>query len=422
MKAVGILRSFALYLVIVVLALSCVRIIALERRKAELKRDRIELHHVKYGLFNVDEWKIILADIISKKINEVEVTQENRPQMKAKVEELLHRVINEVEAVMKEQNARSFGGIVQQILMDLFGSMDTVRKGIPRYADQVIDYLNDPANREELKGYLIKRLNEMIDETVGKTDYRLYSAILHDYKASDRLSCIAIIGQELTQVRARAYLYIGVLIACCAGLAALILLGRNYGATELGAMVLGAVVLLIAGLSLPMIDIEASISMFSFKLLGHEVAFKDQVLFYQSKSILQVVWILLQNGGAGLVLVAILVFAFSVLVPVAKLIASTITIIRNERPIHWLHRFLVFKSGKWSMADVMVVAIFMSFIGFNGVINSQLVQLTKQGGNVELFTTNNSVLQTGFYLFTAYCLVGLLLSAMIEKRLESVGR
>jgi hypothetical protein len=226
----------------------------------------------------------------------------------------------------------------------------------------------------------------------------------------------------LTQVRARAYLYIGVLIACCAGLAALILLGRNYGATELIAMVLGAVVLLIAGLSLPMIDIEASISMFSFKLLGHEVAFKDQVLFYQSKSILQVVWILLQNGGVGLVLVAILVFAFSVLVPVAKLIASTITIIRNERPTHWLHRFLVFKSGKWSMADVMVVAIFMSFIGFNGVINSQLVQLTKQGGNVELFTTNNSVLQTGFYLFTAYCLVGLLLSAMIEKRLESVGR
>jgi len=422
MKGLGILRSFVLYLVIVVLALSCVRIIALERRKAELKRDRIELHHVKYGLFNVDEWKIILADIISKKINELEVTQENRPQMKAKVVEVLHRVIDELEKVMREQNSRSLGGLVKQIFLDFFVNMDTVRKGVPRYADQVIDYLNDPANREELKGYLIKRLNEMIDETVGKTDYRLYSAILHDYKASDRLSCIAIIDQELTQVRARSYLYIGVLIACCAGLAALILLGRNYGATELIAMVLGAVVLLIAGLSLPMIDIEASISMFSFKLLGHEVAFKDQVLFYQSKSILQVVWILLQNGGAGLVLVAILVFAFSVLVPVAKLIASTITIIRNERPTHWLHRFLVFKSGKWSMADVMVVAIFMSFIGFNGVINSQLVQLAKQGGNVELFTTNNSVLQTGFYLFTAYCLVGLLLSAMIEKRLESVGR
>ena len=35
-------------------------------------------------------------------------------------------------------------------------------------------------------------------------------------------------------------------------------------------------------------------------------------------------------------------------------------------------RFLVFKSGKWSMADVMVVAIFMSYIGFTGIISSQL--------------------------------------------------
>ncbi len=71
------------------------------------------------------------------------------------------------------------------------------------------------------------------------------------------------------------------------------------------------------------------------------------------------------------------------------------------------------------MADVMVVAIFMSYIGFNGVINSQLTQLAAFSGNVEIFTTNNSVLQSGFYLFTGYCIIGLLLSAMIEKRLAA---
>ena len=70
-------------------------------------------------------------------------------------------------------------------------------------------------------------------------------------------------------------------------------------------------------------------------------------------------------------------------------------------------------------ADVMVVAIFMSYIGFNGVINSQLTQLAAFSGNVEIFTTNNSVLQSGFYLFTGYCIIGLLLSAIIEKRLAT---
>ena len=36
---------------------------------------------------------------------------------------------------------------------------------------------------------------------------------------------------------------------------------------------------------------------------------------------------------------------------------------------------------------------------------------------MQVFTTNNSVLQTGFYLFTGYCIIGLLLSAMIDKRM-----
>lgn len=184
-------------------------------------------------------------------------------------------------------------------------------------------------------------------------------------------------------------------------------------------MVVGASVLLLTGLSLPMIDIEATIASFSFTLVGEPVEFKDQVLFFQSKSILQVVGLLLKNGGVGLLLVALLVFSFSVLFPMAKLIASVVTIVQDREPTHWLHRFLVFKSGKWSMADVMVVAIFMSYIGFNGVINSQLTQLAAFSGNVEIFTTNNSVLQSGFYLFTGYCITGLLLSTMIEKRLAA---
>ena len=44
---------------------------------------------------------------------------------------------------------------------------------------------------------------------------------------------------------------------------------------------------------------------------------------------------------------------------------------RSILPPLLVHRFLVFKSGKWSMAEVMVVAMFMSIIGFNRVINSQ---------------------------------------------------
>lgn len=413
------LRTYSLVALMLLMAFCCIRIVGLENRKAELKRDRIELDHIKYGLFNVDEWKKVLADILTKKIRELEVTKENRPKMKKKIENLLYQIVDELERGIRENGGRSIGGFFQSLISSVVGVSDRMREQVPRYADMTLDYLNDPKNREDLKDYLIKRLNEMADKTIGKMDYTEYNAILTEYAAEDRAMCLANIDHQMRLVRVSEFAYVAVLSLCCIGLALMILVGQNYGTAELVTMVVGACVLLFTGLSLPMIDIEATIASFSFTLVGEPVEFKDQVLFFQSKSILQVVLLLLKNGGAGLLLVALLVFSFSVLFPIAKLTASLVTIVRNEPPTHWLHRFLVFKSGKWSMADVMVVAIFMSYIGFNGVINSQLTQLAAFSGNVEIFTTNNSLLQSGFYLFTGYCIVGLLLSAMIEKRIAA---
>lgn len=411
------LRRILLIVLVLLSAVACFRIQQLERRKAELKRDRTEVAHIKYGLFNVDEWKVVLADILTRKINALEVGKKERPAMKRKVEELLYKVINEVELVMKEQNSGSVGGLLQQFLLDVFGSMDKVRKGVPRYADQVIDYLNDPKNRKELRNYLVKQLGDAMDRTVGQMDYKALHTVLAKYGAADRTACLAAIDTERAVLHRMLLPWFIGLGLCWAAMAALLLAGPKPGAAELGAVLGGALVLLLGGLSLPMIDIEATITRFSFTLMGEPVTFADQVLFFQSKSILQVVGLLLRNGGFGLVAVGLLVFSFSVLIPLAKLTASLVTLVQDRPPANRLHRFLVFQSGKWSMADVMVVAIFMAYIGFNGVINSQLTQLAAFSGSVELFTTNNSVLQTGFFLFAGYCMAGLGLSALLANRL-----
>jgi hypothetical protein len=413
-KIQAMLRTYSLIGIIILMAFCCIRIVSLEGRKAQLKRDRMEINHIKYGLFNVDEWKRVIADILTKKIREFEVTEKERPRMKKRIEGVLRTVIDEAWVVFRKQS-----GLITKVFLEFSSAYDKLKAGIPLYADRVIDHLNDPKNREVIKDRLIVAMNEMADSTIGKMDYTAFNAILYENSAEDKATCLARIDEQLGQVRVVELSFIALLSLCCVGLATMILVGRHYGSTELITMVVGASVLLLTGLSLPMIDIEATIASFSFTLVGEPVEFKDQVLFFQSKSILQVVGLLLKNGGVGLLLVALLVFSFSVLFPMAKLIASVVTIVQDREPTHWLHRFLVFKSGKWSMADVMVVAIFMSYIGFNGVINSQLTQLAAFSGNVEVFTTNNSVLQSGFYLFTGYCITGLLLSTMIEKRLAA---
>ena len=68
------------------------------------------------------------------------------------------------------------------------------------------------------------------------------------------------------------------------------------------------------------------------------------------------------------------------------------------------------------MADVMVVAIFMAYVGFNGIIGSQLDQLTQSAEQVEIFTSNGTQLLNGFYLFLLFCVSSLILSETLTRK------
>ena len=68
------------------------------------------------------------------------------------------------------------------------------------------------------------------------------------------------------------------------------------------------------------------------------------------------------------------------------------------------------------MADVMVVAIFMAYVGFDGIIGSQLDELTQSAKPVEVFTTNGTQLLEGFYLFLLFCISSLILSEIVTRK------
>src|SRR3989337_4221226 len=66
------------------------------------------------------------------------------------------------------------------------------------------------------------------------------------------------------------------------------------------------------------------------------------------------------------------------------------------------------------MADVMVIAIFMAFIGFSGILRDQLKVIEVDSNNLDLLTTNASTLQIGFYTFLSFAVLGLLLSHKLQ--------
>jgi hypothetical protein len=67
------------------------------------------------------------------------------------------------------------------------------------------------------------------------------------------------------------------------------------------------------------------------------------------------------------------------------------------------------------MADVMVVAIFMAYVGFNGIISSQLSDMSAAAPGVTMLTTNGTSLQPGYYLFLTYTLLALFLSGYLTR-------
>lgn len=67
------------------------------------------------------------------------------------------------------------------------------------------------------------------------------------------------------------------------------------------------------------------------------------------------------------------------------------------------------------MADVNVVAIFMAYIGFKGILDSQLSNLNMQTDSLASISTNQTTLQPGFILFVAFVLFGLILSVILQR-------
>jgi uncharacterized paraquat-inducible protein A len=115
-----------------------------------------------------------------------------------------------------------------------------------------------------------------------------------------------------------------------------------------------------------------------------------------------------------------LLITFSVFFPLLKTVSSLGYYYNyhhaRQNPVV---RFFVLKSGKWSMADVMVVAVFMAYIGFNGIITSQFDQLKSAAQEMVMITTNGTSLQPGYYLFLTYTVLALFLSGIMSGKSQN---
>lgn len=116
-------------------------------------------------------------------------------------------------------------------------------------------------------------------------------------------------------------------------------------------------------------------------------------LYEATQSIIQTIDNLFLNENY---LVAWLILLFSVVVPVLKTVMLLLVLLVKQQ--QWRKPMFNFVSviGKWSMADVFVVSIFMAYLASK---SNQAISAT---------------LHEGFYYFSAYCVLSILGTQLID--------
>lgn len=410
------LLNLTLSLIIVIAsAVLCQQIISNSISNQQNKNDYAELNHAKYGFFSVDEWKRQITVILAKEINKLSLSSTSERALRKHIEVLLNTLIDKVDAKIREGNSGTAGGQLAQSFINIFIDLDKIKKGIPEYADAVIHEMTKSESKRQIKTALNQQIKQYASQTFDTQDKSQLSRILLRTGSGDiedariKLSEEISVRQDLIVKEVILLIILSVILFALSGFGKQPLTPSRYAL-----LVLSLVMLLTAGVTTPTIDMDAKISEMSFVLMGHPVVFENQVLYFQSKSILDVFWIMIIHQDIQMKFVGVLLITFSIIFPLLKM-ASSAGYYYNYRQAQKnpAIEFFALRSGKWCMADVMVLAIFMAYIGFNGIITSQLGHLSSADQELVILTTNGTSLQPGYYLFLTYTLLALFFSGVL---------
>ncbi|TDN93428.1 paraquat-inducible protein A [Salegentibacter sp. 24] len=387
---------------------------------AEIKKDYSQLNSITHGILSVNIWRDHLTNMVLNRIDEFEFTPAQEDTLVLQVENILMAGINKGDSLMNLKQ-KSLKGKLRKFAVRTLVPEEKIRGLVPMFAQTIVNEIQKPENKEALKYVIKSKLKEYSDMTHANSeaDVVKLNAILDKYEVTDLRSFNHKIADNLKNLENKTYYHTYILLGIIAVFLIIWWLVRKQVALHIPMFILSvmlALVVLFSGLTAPMIEIDARFHQVNFMLIGEQITFNDQVIFFQSKSILQVIGILFDTGKIDSFFVGILILAFSIIFPIAKLISTQIYLAGNDKiRKNKILKFFAFKSGKWSMADVYVIAIFMAYIGFQGILDHELSPANIETESLVSISTNKTSLQPGFMIFIGFVLFSLVLSTILKK-------
>ena len=142
--------------------------------------------------------------------------------------------------------------------------------------------------------------------------------------------------------------------------------------------------------------------------------FEGQV-YQRTRSILGAVRELFDSGNY---LVSFLILLFSIIVPVSKGSMLLGSIYASQQRARERLVKIVDLIGKWSMADVFVIGVFLAFLATENQVQENRFQVEALGAQLEvgIVTRVTSTLGPGFYFFLGYCIFSIFWTQVLKQR------
>lgn len=394
---------------------------ALSKQQEQLKSDYSVANNITFGILSVDQWKEKLAAIVEGKVTDYHMTAQEKKELQKKVEKQLNKLVDKAVAEVNKPQ-KSIGGKLKKLAFNVLVDPAEIHAEIPSFATTIVNRINKPASKKRLKGIITSKVDQLEAQTFDNTEPASVTVTRHIYKkyrVADVGAFEKTISTQLHTIHAQMMNYTYAMIGCVLlGLFLWLFMRRQVRlhTTLYILSLLFAFVLLLVGITATIIEVDARIQTLNFTLLNEKLSFNNQVLFFQSKSIAGIIESLVRQPKPDAIVVGILILLFVVILPVLRMIGKGILIWgRDQHAENKVVKFLAFDLGKWDMADVMVVGIAMTYIGLNGILQSQLSSLNIQEELLSTVTQNNTTLQPGYYIFVAYVVYASILSLILKR-------
>ena len=397
------------------------RLHKLSDQQKEVKEDYANVNSIELGLFSVENWREQVANIVDHQVRNFSMTPAQKKELQLEIQDIILALINKAE-VMIDKPQTSVGGRIKKFAVKKFVNIDKIKAQVPDFARSIMAKVDNPANKNKLSDMALSKFSDIqkhgyIDSTIMTSD-SLSAALFTKYNVSSHEDLNNKLLGLLGPIRTETYNYSFAMLGCVIMVLLVwwVLRKRlDLHAALFVMSLLFAFILLGVGLTASMIEVDARIRSFDFVLLGEHVVFKDQVLFFQSKSILDVVHVLIKQHHADSIGVGILILVFSILFPIMKLSSTGIHLLSKRRIAeNKVVKYFAFQSGKWSMADVIVIAILMTYVGLTAPLENRLQNMNIPSEGLSVISTNNTALQPGYIIFICFVLYGLILSTILK--------